>query len=136
MSMGWNTNALNKPRGARSPWMGVMRFVMRQATTSRYGESLIEWGIFRRLVKSQMATIRKVDGQGRVALPSRWRAKALGGSDEVFLLEREGDGLLVLPRRRVDLTAYFDSVEVDVDSSTFADYSKLKKRLVSRGEKS
>jgi bifunctional DNA-binding transcriptional regulator/antitoxin component of YhaV-PrlF toxin-antitoxin module len=75
------------------------------------------------------ATVRRVDEQGRVALPSKWRAKALKGSHEVLLIE-EGESILVRPRKKRDLASYFDSVIVDVDPSAFSDYNKLKKALL------
>lgn len=48
------------------------------------------------------------------------------------MIERN-DVLLIRPRRKIDLTAYFDRVEVDVDPRVFADY-KLLKRMLLRGE--
>ncbi len=79
-----------------------------------------------------MVTVRKIDAQGRVALPSRWRSRALRNSDEVILIE-EDDMLLIRPRRKIDLTKYFDSIKVDVDPGVFADYRKLKRALLGEG---
>ncbi len=79
-----------------------------------------------------MATVRRVDRQGRVALPSDWRAKRLKHSKEVVVSEQD-DALVIRPRRKIDLTDYFDSVKVDVDPKVFADYNLLKRALL-RGE--
>jgi len=78
------------------------------------------------------SSVRRVDNQGRIALPSRWRARALGGSDEVVVVER-GDTLLVRPRRKVDPTSFFDKIGVNVDPEVFTDYKKLKRALL-KGE--
>ncbi len=78
-----------------------------------------------------MVTVRKVDAQGRVALPSRWRNRALKKSDEVIVIEEE-DMLLIRPKRKIDLTKYFDSIKVDVDPKAFADYNLLKRALLGR----
>ena len=78
-----------------------------------------------------MANIKKVDAQGRISLPARWRSKKLHDSGEVIVIER-GDVLLVKPRVKPDLTRHFDSVEVDVDPKDFADYSRLKRAALGR----
>ncbi len=76
-----------------------------------------------------MATVRKVDAQGRVALPSHWRNRALKKSDEVIVIEQDNT-LLIRPKRKINLTKYFDSIKVDVDPKAFADYNKLKRALL------
>ncbi|GEM_PF-646180 len=76
-----------------------------------------------------MATIRRVDRQGRIALPSKWRLRSLKGSEEVVIIEND-DILEIRPRRSVDLTKYFDSFTVDVDPKSFLDYKELKKSLL------
>ena len=59
--------------------------------------------------------VRKVDGQGRVLLPSEWRAKELGGAKEVIILS-QGDHLKIIPKKRVDLTKFFDKLDLGVDA--------------------
>lgn len=78
-----------------------------------------------------MADIKKVDAQGRISLPAWWRASKLRGSDEVVVVEK-GELLLVKPKGRSDLTKHFDAVEVDLDPSDLADYSRLKKTILGR----
>ncbi len=78
---------------------------------------------------SHLVTVRNVDAQGRVALPKGWRKRTLKKSDEVILIE-EDDMLLIRPRRKIDLTAYFDKIKVDIDPEAFADYNLLKRALL------
>ncbi len=57
--------------------------------------------------------VRKVDGQGRVLLPSEWRE--LGQAKEVIILS-QGDHLKIIPKKKVDLTKFFDKVDLGVDA--------------------
>ncbi|MCL5672331.1 MAG: hypothetical protein JRN56_05265 [Nitrososphaerota archaeon] len=59
--------------------------------------------------------VRKVDGQGRVLLPSEWREKELGQAREVIVLS-QGDHLKIIPKKKVDLTRFFDKVDLGVDA--------------------
>lgn len=77
-----------------------------------------------------MATVRRVDSQGRIALPGDWRSKKLKGKNEVIVVERD-DSLVIRPKQKVDLTRFFDSIEVDVDPKAFRDYRSLKRALLS-----
>ncbi len=58
--------------------------------------------------------IRKVDSQGRIVLPLKWRKKELKNEDEVIIIEDEGI-LKIIPKKKVDLTKFFDSLEFDDD---------------------
>ena len=58
--------------------------------------------------------IRKVDSQGRIVLPLKWREKELKNEDEVIIIEDEGI-LRIIPKKKVDLTKFFDSLEFDED---------------------
>jgi len=78
-----------------------------------------------------LAEIKKVDAQGRISLPARWRSKRVDDSGEVIVIEK-GDVLLVKPRVKPDLTKYFDSVETDIDPQDFVDYARLKKHVLGR----
>jgi bifunctional DNA-binding transcriptional regulator/antitoxin component of YhaV-PrlF toxin-antitoxin module len=72
-----------------------------------------------------------VDRQGRIALPGDWRSKRLkGNKKEVILVERD-DSLIIRPKQKVDLTRFFDSIEVDIDPKAFRDYRSLKRALLS-----
>jgi len=75
--------------------------------------------------------VKKVDAQGRISLPARWRTRSLPDSGEVIVIEK-GDVLLVRARAKPDLTRHFDSVQVDVDPKDFLDYSRFKKAVLGR----
>ena len=56
--------------------------------------------------------IRKVDSQGRIVLPHKWREKELKDGDEVIIIEEEGI-LKIIPKKKIDLTQFFDSLDYD-----------------------
>ncbi|MBY9005979.1 MAG: AbrB/MazE/SpoVT family DNA-binding domain-containing protein [Candidatus Lokiarchaeota archaeon] len=56
--------------------------------------------------------IKKVDSQGRIVLPRDWREKELKEGDEVIIMEEEGI-LKIIPKKKIDLTQFFDSLEYD-----------------------
>lgn len=56
--------------------------------------------------------IRKVDSQGRIVLPNKWRKKQLKENDEVIIFEEKGI-LKIVPKKKVDLTKFFDTIELD-----------------------
>jgi bifunctional DNA-binding transcriptional regulator/antitoxin component of YhaV-PrlF toxin-antitoxin module len=85
------------------------------------------WGL-------RLAEIKKVDAQGRISLPARWRSKRVDDSGEVIVIEK-GDVLLVKPNVKPDLTRHFDSVETQADPEDFTDYSILKKAVLGRRTK-
>jgi bifunctional DNA-binding transcriptional regulator/antitoxin component of YhaV-PrlF toxin-antitoxin module len=87
----------------------------------------LNWGF-------DLAEVKKVDAQGRISLPARWRSKRIQDSGEVIVIER-GDVLLVKAKVKPDLTRHFDSVEIAADSKDFADYSRLKKAVLGRRSK-
>jgi bifunctional DNA-binding transcriptional regulator/antitoxin component of YhaV-PrlF toxin-antitoxin module len=59
--------------------------------------------------------VKKVDSQGRLILPADWREAELSENKELFIIKRRGY-LKLVPKRRVDLTEYFDTVDLGVDS--------------------
>jgi DNA-binding transcriptional regulator/RsmH inhibitor MraZ len=73
--------------------------------------------------------VKRVDSQGRVSLPPDWRREMLGENAEVYIL-REGENLVVKPKRQPDLTVYFDSITVDVNPDDFRDPHRLRKALL------
>ena len=73
--------------------------------------------------------VKRVDSQGRVSLPPEWRREMLGENAEVYIL-REGENLVLKPKRQPDLTAYFDSITVDIDPEEFRDPHRLRKALL------
>lgn len=59
--------------------------------------------------------IRKVDSQGRLILPSDWRDVEISGGREVYVIKRRGY-LKILPKRKIDLTEFFDKADLGVDA--------------------
>ena len=58
--------------------------------------------------------IKKVDSQGRIVLPHKWREKELQDADEVIIIEEDGI-LRIIPKKKIDLTKFFDTLEYDDD---------------------
>jgi AbrB family looped-hinge helix DNA binding protein len=63
---------------------------------------------------SMNTEIRKVDSQGRIVLPQYWREKELKDGDEVIIMEEKGI-LKIIPKKKIDLTQFFDTLEYDDD---------------------
>lgn len=57
---------------------------------------------------------KKVDKQGRFVLPADWRKAELNETREMYVFKKEGY-LKIVPKRRIDLTAFFDKADLDVD---------------------
>ena len=70
--------------------------------------------------------VKKVDAQGRLILPADWRESELGESRELYILKRKGY-LKLIPKRRVDLTEYFDKVDLGVDA--IGSWSQFEKKF-------
>jgi len=75
------------------------------------------------MVMDVRVAIKRVDPQGRIVLPLSFRKRLRRGA--VLVVERE-DRLEVYPVD-AELSKYFDSVEVDVES--FEDYHELRREL-------
>ena len=68
--------------------------------------------------------VKKLDSQGRIILPADWREVEVGENKEVYIIKRKGY-LKVVPKRRVDLTICFDSVDLGVESiGSWKDFEK------------
>lgn len=59
--------------------------------------------------------VRKVDSQGRLILPADWREVEISGGREVYVIKRRGY-LKILPKRKIDLTEFFDKADLGVDA--------------------
>ncbi|XES76162.1 MAG: MraZ N-terminal domain-containing protein [Candidatus Bathyarchaeia archaeon] len=70
--------------------------------------------------------VKKMDSQGRLILPADWRESELGESKEVFVIKRKGY-LKLVPKRQVDLTKYFDQVDLGVEA--IGNWSEFEKRF-------
>lgn len=56
-----------------------------------------------------------MDAKGRLILPADWRKAELGESSELYIIKRKGY-LKLVPKRRVDLTEWFDKVDLGFES--------------------
>lgn len=72
--------------------------------------------------------LKELDSQGRFTIPAKWRERILKGVREVYVF-MYSDHLRVVPKRKVDLAKYFDSVEVEATVENFSDYHKLRKLI-------
>ncbi len=60
------------------------------------------------------AEVKKVDSQGRIVLPLDWRERDLKGVNEVIIIKEKGY-LKIIPKKKVDLTQFFDALAFDED---------------------
>lgn len=74
------------------------------------------------------AVLKKVDAQGRVAIPAAWRRGWKSG--KVFLIKRGGK-IELLPVEPLLPSSLFDSIEI-VDDVDFTDSHSLKRALLER----
>ncbi len=65
-------------------------------------------------VKSRVE-VKKVDSKGRIILPADWREEEVGESRELYFIKGKGY-LKLIPKRLVDLTEFFDKVDLGVES--------------------
>jgi len=70
--------------------------------------------------------VKKVDPQGRVILPADWRESEMKESREIYIIREKGY-LKIIPKRKVDLTEYFDKVDLNVEA--IENWKKFEKRL-------
>ena len=73
--------------------------------------------------------VKKVDPQGRVILPADWRQSEMKESREIYIIREKGY-LKIIPKRKVDLTEYFDKVDLNVEA--IKNWKKFEKRLYGR----
>jgi DNA-binding transcriptional regulator/RsmH inhibitor MraZ len=73
--------------------------------------------------------VKKVDSQGRIALPADWRKEVLNNESEV-VVQREGNLLILQARQKPNLIQLFDSLEVDLPPESFKDWKTLKGALL------
>jgi bifunctional DNA-binding transcriptional regulator/antitoxin component of YhaV-PrlF toxin-antitoxin module len=70
--------------------------------------------------------VKKVDPQGRVILPADWRQSEMKESRDIYIIREKGY-LKIIPKRKVDLTEYFDKVDLNVEA--IENWKKFEKRL-------
>jgi AbrB family looped-hinge helix DNA binding protein len=71
---------------------------------------------------------RNIDAQGRVSLPVEWRKKFIKEGEKVLIRQR-GKEIIITPIEKKDITAFFDSVPVEIKSD-ISDWEQLKKELL------
>jgi len=72
--------------------------------------------------------IRIIDRQGRLVIPKKWREEVLR-SDKVIVVRRNDS--IEIKAYEADLTRYFDSVEVEVESD-LSDWHSVRRELRAR----
>jgi bifunctional DNA-binding transcriptional regulator/antitoxin component of YhaV-PrlF toxin-antitoxin module len=70
--------------------------------------------------------LKDIDDQGRIVIPAAWRKKYLRGTK--VLLRNRGEVLEIVPRERVDLTAFFDRAEAEIKSD-LSDWHGVRREL-------
>ena len=75
---------------------------------------------------------RSVDSQGRISLPADWRREHLGETEDVIIL-RQGEDLVIKPKRAQKISSFFDSVEVELEND-LADWHSVKRELLHPGK--
>ena len=73
--------------------------------------------------------IKEIDRQGRIVIPKRWREEVLRGRR--IIMVRRGSSIELRALEDIDLTEFFDSVEVDIKSD-LSDWHSVRREL-SRG---
>ncbi len=69
---------------------------------------------------------KKVDKQGRFVLPTDWRKAELGEDNVIYVLKRKGY-LKIIPKKKIDLRAFFDQVDLGVDA--IGDWSEFERKF-------
>lgn len=70
--------------------------------------------------------MKTVDNQGRIMLPKNWRDRYL--KDKKAVITQKGDVIEIRPFEDIDLTKYFDSIEVDLKSD-LSDWHNVREEL-------
>lgn len=73
--------------------------------------------------------VKGVDEQGRIILPKSWREKYL--KSKKAIVSTKGDTIEIKPLTSIDLTEYFDKMEVNVEAD-LSDWHKVRKELRGR----
>ena len=70
--------------------------------------------------------VKEMDRQGRLVIPKEWRDEVLEGNKVVIV--RRDDSIEIKPYKETDLTKYFDSVEVELESD-LSDWHSVRREL-------
>ncbi len=70
--------------------------------------------------------VKTVDPQGRIMLPKAWRKRLL--KDKKVVISQKGGLIEIRSFEEIDLTKYFDSIEVDLKAD-LGDWHKVREEL-------
>ena len=70
--------------------------------------------------------VKSVDSQGRIMLPKKWRNRYL--KDKKAVISQKDDVIEIRPFQDIDLTKYFDSVEIDLKAD-LSDWHQVREEL-------
>ena len=70
--------------------------------------------------------VKTVDTQGRIMLPKIWRDRYL--KDKKAVVSQKGDLIEIRPFTDINLTKYFDSIEIDLKAD-LSDWHKVREEL-------
>jgi len=76
--------------------------------------------------------IKEIDEQGRVVIPKDWRKGKLKG--KVLMKLKDDSSIEIIPYNSLDLTKYFDSIEIEV-KSPLTDWHSLRRELRDKSKK-
>ncbi len=79
-----------------------------------------------KMVVSLDVVVKEVDEQGRVVIPKEWRRRLL--KDRRVIMKLGERSIEVLPANEFNLTNFFNSIEVDVESD-LSDWHSLRREL-------
>jgi AbrB family looped-hinge helix DNA binding protein len=79
-----------------------------------------------------MWIVKHLDKQGRVVIPKKWRNSHL--KENTVIMKIEDDRIIIEEYKAVDITKYFDSMEVDIESD-LEDWDGVKGELLAHGRR-
>jgi len=77
-------------------------------------------------VKKLKVVIKNIDSQGRVVIPKKWREKYLRNGRVIMRIREHL--IEIFPESIMDLTKYFDTIEVDIESD-LSNWNRVRKEL-------
>ena len=70
--------------------------------------------------------VKTIDSQGRIMLPKMWRDRYL--KDKKAIVSQKGNVIEIRPFEDIDLTKYFDTIEVNLKADLF-EWHKVREEL-------
>jgi bifunctional DNA-binding transcriptional regulator/antitoxin component of YhaV-PrlF toxin-antitoxin module len=74
-----------------------------------------------------MFIIKKLDKQGRLVIPKKWRKDHL--KENTVIMRIEDDRIIIEDYKPVDITEFFDSIELELESD-IEDWDAVKGELL------